>query len=75
MRVSGTRERAAEVAASTEELRAALWGHGITLPSLGVDPVTFAGLYPYPLVQLGCCNLDAASRLAYVLCVARGTAR
>jgi hypothetical protein len=52
---------------AVEQLRAALHGVGIILPSLRVDPVSFAGQEPYALVDLGCCNLVVASRLAAVL--------
>jgi hypothetical protein len=52
---------------ATEELREALAGRGITLPSLGLDPVSYAGLFPYPLVELGRCNVETALRLADVL--------
>jgi hypothetical protein len=57
------------VAAATEELREALGSRGITLPSLGLDPVSYAGLglHPYPLVELGRCNIETATRLAAVL--------
>ncbi|MEU6991591.1 hypothetical protein ABZ953_13150 [Streptomyces sp. NPDC046465] len=62
------RMRAAEEA--VRQVRAALTGVGITLPSLRVDPlsVTEGAL---PLVELGRCNLDTALRLAAVLEEAR----
>jgi hypothetical protein len=53
--------------ATTEELRHALAGHGIRLPSLGVDVVTYAGGWANPLVALGNCPLDEARKLAAVL--------
>jgi hypothetical protein len=49
------------------ELREALAAHAIKLPSLGVDPVTSVGWYPYPLVALGNCNVTTAQRLLTVL--------
>ncbi|MET9372701.1 hypothetical protein ABZX98_00905 [Streptomyces sp. NPDC002992] len=51
-----------------DALRAALAAHGITLPSLGVDPLTLAGrsIRP-PLVALGNCNVATARQLAGVL--------
>ncbi|WSS17786.1 hypothetical protein OG533_29875 [Streptomyces sp. NBC_01186] len=52
---------------SLAELGAALKTHGLTLPSLGVDLVTFAGRQPYALVSLGNCNLETARGLAAVL--------
>ncbi|MFE2565306.1 hypothetical protein [Streptomyces mirabilis] len=55
-------------ATSTEEvvaqLRAALEGVGIVLPSLRVDPVTGASEEPF---ALGRCNVRTAVRLADVL--------
>ncbi|MFF9349477.1 hypothetical protein [Streptomyces sp. NPDC014734] len=54
-------------------LRAALSDHGITLPSLGVDPLTLAWWAPRtPLVALGNCNVATARRLAEVLRTAAG---
>ncbi|WP_019075495.1 hypothetical protein [Streptomyces hokutonensis] len=52
-----------------EELRDALAGHGITLPSLRVDLPTLASTYPprAGLVALGNCNLATARALAAVL--------
>jgi hypothetical protein len=56
---------------STEEvveiLRQALVGAGVVLPSLGVDPVTGASDEPFPLVELGRCNVRVAERLASVV--------
>ncbi len=49
-----------EVESAAHELREALAGSGITLPSLGIDPL-------YPLVELGRCNVDTARRLAAAL--------
>lgn len=51
----------------TAELHSALRTVGITLPSLGVDPVSCTSSYLPPLVELGRCNLDTAQRLTYVL--------
>ncbi|MGW5127538.1 hypothetical protein ACWEQ7_26550 [Streptomyces sp. NPDC004069] len=52
---------------AVERLRAVLHDVGVVLPSLRVDPVTGAHGDPYALVDLGRCNLDAASRLAGAL--------
>ncbi|MCL8015077.1 hypothetical protein [Streptomyces sp. AS02] len=56
---------------STEEvvmsLREALVGAGVVLPSLCVDPVTGAGDEPFPLVDLGRCNVRVAEKLASVV--------
>ncbi|REK90106.1 hypothetical protein DY245_12115 [Streptomyces inhibens] len=65
MLTASERVRAAE--AVTAELQSALRMVGITLPSLGVDPVSCASSYLAPLVELGRCNLDTALRLAHVL--------
>lgn len=56
-----------------EELRAALADHGIKLPSLGIDLITYASDAPYPLIALGNCRLDIARRLIDVLQEARNT--
>ncbi len=50
-----------------ENLRAALKNAGITLPSLGVDPVSFADRKPRPLIELGRCNLETAEKLTAAL--------
>lgn len=52
---------------AVDQLDQALRGVGIILPSLRVDPVTGASELPFPLVELGCCNLQVAARLAAVL--------
>ncbi|MEU8616365.1 hypothetical protein [Streptomyces sp. NPDC048623] len=51
-------------------LKAGLAAHGITLPSLGIDPVTLSatgGALAQPLIELGRCNLDTAQRLVVAL--------
>lgn len=50
-----------------KELRAALAGAGIVLPSLRLDPASLAREKPCPLVELGGCPVDVAARLAAVL--------
>ncbi|MDL5201485.1 hypothetical protein [Streptomyces sp. ALI-76-A] len=52
---------------TVKELRAALLIAGITLPSLGIDPVSLAREVPCPLVELGRCSVETARRLAAVL--------
>ncbi|WP_030419758.1 hypothetical protein [Streptomyces sp. NRRL F-5065] len=52
---------------TVNELRAALAKAGITLPSLGLDPVSLAREAPCPLVELGRCSVETARRLAAVL--------
>jgi hypothetical protein len=59
------RIRAAEEV--VDQLRARFAEVGVTLPSLRVDPLSCASTEPFPLVELGRCNLDMALRLAAVL--------
>ncbi|MGW2122937.1 hypothetical protein [Streptomyces sp. NPDC001758] len=54
-------EEAEEV---VEDLRAALAKAGITLPSLGLDPVSLAREAPCPLIGLGRCSVETARRIA-----------
>nr|WP_223206144.1 hypothetical protein [Streptomyces xanthii] len=56
-----------EAEETVENVRAALARVGIVLPSLGLDPGSIARSAPCPLVELGRCSVDAASRLAAVL--------
>ncbi|MFJ9620078.1 hypothetical protein [Streptomyces noursei] len=49
------------------ELREALARAGVILPSLGLDPVSYAHRTMPPLVELGRCNTDTARRLARAL--------
>ncbi|MGH3312401.1 MAG: hypothetical protein ACRDP3_17745 [Streptomyces sp.] len=49
------------------DLRTALSAHGITLPSIGVDPPAFAASPSLALVALGNCNIATARKLAAVL--------
>ncbi|MEV5934672.1 hypothetical protein ACIQCD_23250 [Streptomyces sp. NPDC093250] len=57
-------EEAEEV---VEQLRAALAKAGISLPSLGLDPVSLAREAPCPLVELGRCSVATARLIAAVL--------
>jgi hypothetical protein len=50
-----------------ETLRDALRANGITLPSLEVDLVAFAGARHMPLISLGRCNSTTALQLAGAL--------
>ncbi|MFD9209638.1 hypothetical protein ACFVZM_25620 [Streptomyces sioyaensis] len=61
------RERMRQAEGVATELHTALQAVGITLPSVGVDPVSCASGHMAPLVELGRCNLDTARRLACVL--------
>ncbi len=64
--VDSERLKVAEEAA--DELREALHGVGVTLPSLRVDLVSYAGeTADPPLVELGRCTPETARRLAEVL--------
>lgn len=56
---------------SVQELRAALAAAGITLPSLGLDPVTAAADTGVPLVDLGRCTPETVRRLAEAVAAAR----
>nr|WP_308406784.1 hypothetical protein [Streptomyces sp. AC555_RSS877] len=56
-----------EAEETVKELRAALLTAGITLPSIGLDPVSLAREAPCPLVELGRCSVETAQRLAAVL--------
>ncbi|MGW4032814.1 hypothetical protein ACWEFL_26520 [Streptomyces sp. NPDC004838] len=62
---------AAEKIRNAEEARdalaAALERAGIRLPSLGVDPYTYASAVPLPLVELGRCSPSVALALAAVI--------
>ncbi|MGV2915440.1 hypothetical protein [Streptomyces alfalfae] len=49
------------------ELRAALAGRGITLPSLRIDAATIAREAPCPRIEFGGCSVDVAARLAAAL--------
>ncbi|TSB19972.1 hypothetical protein OG422_13375 [Streptomyces sp. NBC_01525] len=50
-----------------DELRAALLGVGVVLPTLRLDAASVAGEDPRPLVELGRCAPDVARQLAAVL--------
>ncbi|MBT2409248.1 hypothetical protein J7I94_01500 [Streptomyces sp. ISL-12] len=58
-----------DLARRVDELRAALALHGITLPSLRVDPLTFAGAYAPSagLIALGSCDTATARALTTAL--------
>ncbi|MEV3860204.1 hypothetical protein AB0J38_38595 [Streptomyces sp. NPDC050095] len=69
--MTGRTEHAAvcveEAEETVENLRAALAGVGIVLPSLGLDLGSIARTAPCPLVELGRCPVDVAARLAALL--------
>ncbi|QES55722.1 hypothetical protein DEJ51_17355 [Streptomyces venezuelae] len=57
-----------EATAALTALRAALAAHGITLPSLDVHLLSYAGRYDSPpLITLGNCSAATAQRLAEAL--------
>ncbi|MFF1409611.1 hypothetical protein ACFVX6_07415 [Streptomyces sp. NPDC058289] len=57
-----------EATQALDNLRAALAGHGITLPSLDLHLLSYAGRYTNPpLIALGNCNPATAQRLANAL--------
>lgn len=63
--VATQREEGAEEAeAACEELREALRGSGVTLPSLAPDPAPESALVRVSLVDLGRCNPATARALA-----------
>lgn len=53
--------------AARDELRDALAGADVLLPSLGLDTATFGGEYLPPLVDLGRCTPSVARKLAAAL--------
>ncbi|MER6402965.1 hypothetical protein ABT269_05410 [Streptomyces viridosporus] len=64
-----------EAEEAVEELRAALAKAGITLPSLGLDPVSLAREAPCPLVELGRCSAETARRIAAAVTAVTAVAR
>ncbi|MFJ7631123.1 hypothetical protein ACIQZN_32075 [Streptomyces sp. NPDC097595] len=56
-------EKVAEAERARDELREALGAAGVTLPSLGIDPVS----YSLALIDLGRCNAGTARALAVAL--------
>lgn len=56
------------------ELRDALRGAGVTLPSLWLDLAAYAGPGKVQLIELGRCNIDTARALAAALRAGRTAA-
>ncbi len=56
---------------TVQQLQEALAAHGIVLPSLDVDTMSYAQLTGRPLIELGRCNQDTALALVAVLTAAR----
>ena len=67
MTVVRSAERLRTAEEVVDRLRAGLGVVSVTLPSLRVHVVSLASEAPYPLIDLGRCNLDTALRLASVL--------
>ncbi|MFF9477985.1 hypothetical protein [Streptomyces sp. NPDC014733] len=71
MAMSERRRRTAEALGEADDVVRALdeglRGHGIALPSLGVDPLSCAMVDPRPLVELGRCNVATARQLVELL--------
>ncbi|MFV2117939.1 hypothetical protein ACE14D_05650 [Streptomyces sp. Act-28] len=67
MEVRAMKERLRAAEEAVARLRSELLRVGVVLPSLRVDLVTATSEAPYPLVELGRCNLDTAIRLAAAL--------
>lgn len=63
----GATDAIEDAESAEEELRDALEGAGILLPSLGLDTVTCHCEYLPPLVDLGRCTPGVARRLAAAL--------
>lgn len=59
--------RLAEAEEVRDDLAKALHGAGISLPSVRVEPASYADEWPRPLVELGRCNLRTARQLADAL--------
>ncbi|MDI3422071.1 hypothetical protein QIT00_26560 [Streptomyces sp. B-S-A12] len=57
----------ADAEAARDELAEALTQAGVTLPSLGLDPLSYGSEPSSPLVELGRCNIPTARALAAAL--------
>ncbi|MFE2329800.1 hypothetical protein ACFXD5_38875 [Streptomyces sp. NPDC059385] len=65
-------DRDREAQEALDALRTALARHGITLPSLDLHLLSYAGRYATPpLITLGNCNAATAQRLAAALTAKR----
>ncbi|SDM80780.1 hypothetical protein SAMN05444921_113200 [Streptomyces wuyuanensis] len=60
-------DRLRDAEAAVAELRGALARAGVTLPSLGVDPLSYTGDEQGVLVELGRCSVDTARLMAAAL--------
>ncbi|MGW6202365.1 hypothetical protein ACWF9B_01735 [Streptomyces sp. NPDC055089] len=59
--------RVSEAEEVVARLRGGFAGVGVVLPSLRIDPLSYAGEDPVALLDLGRCNLDTALRLTRAL--------
>ncbi|HET6354789.1 hypothetical protein OH805_25225 [Streptomyces sp. NBC_00879] len=64
-----------EAEEAVNNLRTALERYGITLPSLRLEPASYAREAPCPLVELGRCTVDVVRMLTAVLPKEGGAAR
>ncbi|MDI3388157.1 hypothetical protein QIS99_18395 [Streptomyces sp. B-S-A8] len=65
--MSAAEDRIREAESARDALRAALAAVGVKLPSLCLDQVSCAREHPYPLIELGRCDVTTARRLAAAL--------
>ncbi|NBM18233.1 hypothetical protein [Streptomyces sp. GC420] len=56
-----------EAEAAVGRMREVLAQAGIKLPSLRLDPISYAREKPCPMVDLGRCTVDVANRVTAVL--------
>lgn len=64
----------AEAEEAVNKLRVALKRSGITLPSLRIDPASYARDVPCPLVELGRCDVETVRLVTAALAGERGDA-
>lgn len=67
-------DRLGDAEAAIAELRGALARAGVTLPSLGIDPLSYAEDEHGVLVDLGRCSVETVRRMTAAL-PAEGTGR
>ncbi|MDI3424136.1 hypothetical protein [Streptomyces luteolus] len=65
--MNAAEERIREAESVRDPLRAALAAVGLKLPSLRLDQVSCARENPYPLIELGRCDVTTARTLAEAL--------
>lgn len=67
MKNAETRASIEEAEQARDALTAALKKTGITLPSLGIDALSYGNELSFPLIELGRCNIRTARALANAL--------